>query len=155
MKFLVTEESGRLARWLRLMGYDVALAGRIPLSNLYRQACNEGRTVLTRNHRVKAGSLVRVVHVESGLLEEQLRQLIRDAGVVVDEDDIFTRCDRCNVPVEPIEKAQAKARVPPYVYHTQEEFHQCPSCRRIYWAATHWERACKLFERVKAEGSHA
>lgn len=153
MKFLVTEESGRLARWLRLMGYDVALAGRLPLSQLYRQAYNEGRIVLTRNHRVKAGSLIQVVYVESGLLEAQLRQLIRELGLSVEE--MFTRCDRCNISVEPVEKTQVKDRVPPYVYHTQEEFHQCPSCRRIYWAATHWERARRLFERVKAEGSHA
>jgi len=148
MRFLVTEESGRLVRWLRLMGYDTVCLATRPLAELYRRAFNEGRVVLTRNHRVKHGSLIRVVYVESGVLEEQLRQLVRELRLSAEE--MFSRCDRCNVPVEPIEKAQAKDRVPPYVFQTQESFHTCPSCRRIYWAATHYQRICAALEQLNA-----
>jgi len=83
------------------MGYDTVCLATRPLAELYRRAFNEGRVVLTRNHRVKHGSLIRVVYVESGVLEEQLRQLVRELRLSAEE--MFSRCDRCNVPVEPIE----------------------------------------------------
>ncbi|MBI3319090.1 MAG: hypothetical protein HYZ89_00665 [Candidatus Omnitrophica bacterium] len=150
MKLLVTEESGRLSRWLRLMGYDTAQAEGASLSAVYRTAYNERRIVLTRNSRVKESRLFRVVHLRSTLLEEQLRQLVRELPLAASEERWFTRCDRCNVPVEPIERALVKERVPPYVYETQRTFRACPSCHRIYWAATHWHRARALFGRINA-----
>lgn len=155
MKLLVTEESGRLARWLRLMGYDTAQAAEgASLSELYRTAYNEQRIVLTRNSRVKESRLFRVVHLRSSRLEEQLSQLIHELPLAISEEQCFTRCDRCNVPVEPIERALVHDRVPPYVYETQTVFHTCPSCRRIYWAATHWHRARALFARLQQERHH-
>ena len=149
MRFLVTDESKRLARWLRLAGADVELMPAHPLSALYLRAHNEGRVVLTRNGRIKTGGLVRVVQIRSHRLEEQLRQIIQDAGLVVDEAALFTRCDRCNVELAEIEKSAVSDRVPPYVYQTQQEFYTCPACARIYWAATHYDRAVKFFERVQ------
>ena len=149
MRFLVTDESKRLARWLRLAGADVELMPAHPLSALYQRAHNEGRVVLTRNGRIKTGGLVRVVQIRSHRLEEQLRQIIQDAGLVVDEAALFTRCDRCNVELAEIEKSAVSDRVPPYVYQTQQAFYTCPACARIYWAATHYDRAMKFFERVQ------
>lgn len=155
IRFLVTEECGRLTRWLRLIGYDTALSPAQPLSRLYQQAYNEQRMVLTRNHRVQPGRLIRVIHLSSQTLEAQLRQLMSDVPMQLDPAHLFTRCDRCNVPLESIDKTAVQDRVPPYVYQTQQAFHTCPSCRRIYWAATHWERAQRVFARVTQEGGHA
>ena len=134
------------------MGYDTALVRGVPLSELYRTAYREQRTVVTRNSRIGASCLFRVVHVKSDALEQQLTQLMQELDLVVDKEQCFTRCDRCNVSVEPIEKARVKARVPPYVYETQAQFHLCPSCHRVYWAATHWQRAQRLLARVGAQG---
>lgn len=150
-KFLVTDEAIRLARWLRLAGYDTAIANAKPLSEFYRKAYNERRIVVTRNRHVLAGCLFRVIHLDSEHLEEQLRQLIRQLRLPLDEAKAFTRCDVCNVKLEPIEKGQVQPKVPPYVFRTQEAFHRCPSCQRIYWAATHWERARRFFQRVREQ----
>jgi len=152
MKFLVTEECGKLARWLRLMGYDAAWMPGRSVRELYRLAYNERRVLVTRNKRLRASSLFPVVHLTSPNLEEQLRQLIHERSLAVDDEQLFTRCNLCNVPVEPIEKSRVKDRVPPHVYHTQETFRACPSCKRIYWAATHWQRAKQLMATVKASG---
>ena len=149
MKFLATEEVGRLARWLRLMGYDTVSVRSLPFTVLYRTAYNEQRIVLTRNRRIKTSRLFRVIHLTSPVLEEQLRQVLRELNLTIDDKKLFTRCDVCNVPVEPIEKARVKDRVPPHVFHKQQTFYTCPSCQRIYWAATHWERARALFEKIK------
>ena len=149
LKFLVTEESARLARWLRLMGYDAATAGATPLPALYRRAYNEARIVVTRNGRVGTSRLFRVVQLNNQRLEDQLKQVMKELHLSVEPDKAFSRCDVCNVTVDPVEKSLIKDRVPPYVFQTQPAFHQCPSCRRIYWAATHYQRTCALFEKLK------
>ena len=154
-KFLVTDESARLARWIRLMGFDAALMPAQPLAALYRRAVNEQRVVVTRNGRVKPGTLVRAIVLARQDLAEQLRQLVRELRLPIEEAWMFSRCDRCNCEVEPVEKAQVKDRVPPYVFQTQERFHRCPSCGRIYWAATHWQRAQRFFAQVRKEAGHA
>ncbi|MBI2105062.1 MAG: hypothetical protein HYT90_05770 [Candidatus Omnitrophica bacterium] len=154
-RLLVTEESGRLARWLRLMGYDVAMGAPRPLAALYRQAYNESRTIITRNRRVQPGRLIRVVHLSSAQLAEQLRQLMRELGLRVEPGQAFSRCDICNVAVEPVEKAAVKDRVPPYVFETQPAFHRCPVCQRVYWAATHYDRARRFFDTLSPRGSGA
>lgn len=151
MRLLVTEECGRLARWLRLMGCDAALAGTGVPAELYRRSCNEQRVIVTRNRRVIGGRLVRVVTLESARLEEQLAQLARELGLAFDDTRAFTRCDRCNVELEDAPKAAVEGRVPPYVWQTQEEFCRCPSCGRIYWAATHAQRIRKVLERIGGE----
>lgn len=155
MTLLVTDESARLARWLRLMGYDAAVMPAQPLSALYRRAYNERRVVVTRNARVRPSSLFRVVHLKDQMLALQLRQLLQELRLRAVEAQMFRRCDRCNVEVEPVDKADVNDRVPPYVFQTQQRFHRCPSCDRVYWAATHWERVCRFVDRLRQEASHA
>ena len=150
MQFLVTEECGRLARWLRLMGYDAAISAANPLSALYRTAYNEGRVIVTRNRRVGVSSLFRVIRLESPALDGQLRQVIREASLAAESRQPFTRCDLCNRALDAVEKPMVRDRVPPYVFQTQERFYTCPSCRRVYWAATHWARACAFFEKIRS-----
>ena len=151
MRFLVTDECARLARWLRLMGYDTTEGAAKPLSALYQSAYHDGRTIITRNRRVRPGQLIRVIQLESQELAGQLRQILRACAPTLDETQMFSRCDACNVPVEPIEKGQVKDRVPPYVFQTQHAFHHCPSCQRIYWAATHYDRIRTVLEAIHAE----
>ena len=137
------------------MGYDAALMPAQPLTALYRRAVNERRIVVTRNTRVKPGALIRVVTLTSQALKAQLGQLARELRLPLEEAWMFNRCDRCNSDLEPVEKAQVKDRVPPYVFQTQTRFHRCPSCGRIYWAATHWQRAQRFFAQVREEAGHA
>ena len=144
-RFLVTDESGRLARWLRLLGHDTALMSAQPLSGLYRRAFDERRIIVTRNRRVRPSALFQVIQLESQALTEQLRQMLRTLKLEIDPEQAFSRCDCCNVPVQPIDKMSVKDRVPPYVFETQQAFHICPACQRIYWAATHWQRAQQFF----------
>ena len=155
MKLLVTKDSQRIARWLRLMGHDAMLMPASPLPALYRLAYNERRTIITRDGRVRPGALVRVVHLESGELDAQIRQLWLALPALDEPEAAFSRCDRCNAPVEPVEKAAVQSLVPPYVFQTQPTFHRCPSCQRIYWAATHWQRVRRFLGRLRKEAHHA
>lgn len=132
---------GRLAKKLRMLGYDVFYSAGIEDRELKRIALRERRVLLTRDHEIAETSLpVRVVLMESDDVAEQLSQVNRAFGLELGSAS-FTRCTECNVPVEIVDKLEIEDAVPPYVYATQDHFGRCPACGRIYWEATHVEHA--------------
>jgi uncharacterized protein with PIN domain len=95
--------------------------------------------ILTRDTRlVRDPDLPPHVFVTSDHFREQLRQV--GAAVPLAAGASFTRCVECNRPLEAIERAVVRERVPPYVFDTQQRFWTCASCRRVYWPATHHAR---------------
>jgi len=61
---------------------------------------------------------------------------------------MFTRCIICNEPLFPIEKREIKELVPQYVYQTQNLFHKCNICKRVYWQGTHWGNMQRYLESI-------
>ena len=139
-KLLMTPELDRLARWLRLLGCDVAVYRGKPLA-IYPEAYREDRVVVTRNRRIPSSPLVTVIQLEPQALEAQLQALERKLKLRWSQTAFFSRCGICNAVLKDIPKADVAGRVPDYVFKTQERFTTCPTCHRIYWAATHWDRA--------------
>lgn len=147
MKFLLTPELGRLAKWLRAIGHDAALfEGTLP--DLLAKATVEKRTVLSRQKALQGHKGTSVIWIQNDLLPKQLSELIKACPIRSLQKGLFTRCLLCNVPVEAIAKEEVKDKVPPYVFQTQKDFSYCPSCQRIYWAATHWQRARNFLQRL-------
>jgi uncharacterized protein with PIN domain len=150
--FIADAMLGTLAKSLRMLGCDTAYEPDIDDNDLKMAALREGRVLLTRDHEVAQTSLpIRVLLIENDHLDEQLVEVAREFDIGPG-DELFTRCLICNVSVESVEKAEVKDRVPEYVYATQELFARCPSCGRIYWAATHVERAREWLESVLGTG---
>lgn len=146
--FIADAMLGRLARALRMLGLDTSYRPDIDDTELKMTALREGRAILTRDHEVADTSLpVTVLLVESDHVEEQLLQTAR-AFRIAAGGKLFSRCLICNVEVEDVEKCEVRERVPEDVDQTQERFSRCPSCGRVYWAATHVERAREWLERV-------
>lgn len=140
MKFLLTPELGRLAKWLRALGHDADIfKGKVP--DLLAKATFEKRTVLTRWRALEGHRGTPVLSLKSDRVEGQLKELKRLRKVGLSEKSLFSRCLICNIWVKPIAKENVKTRVPPFVFKTQKDFSYCPSCGRVYWAATHWDRA--------------
>ena len=135
---------GRLAKTLRMLGYDVVYRSDASDDAVRLTALREGRVVLTRDHEIAATGLpIHVVLVEGDRVTDQLRHVVRALGLPTDENRLFTRCLLCNEPVAEVPAQDVGGLVPPYVRRTQTRFVRCPSCGRIYWAATHVERAKK------------
>jgi uncharacterized protein with PIN domain len=155
MRFIADSNVGRLARWLRIAGFDTVFAGGIDDNRLVRIALDQGRVLLTRDthileRRVAASGRLRVILIEDDGVREQLNQVIR-ALDLVGELKPFSLCVECNLALQPRTKAEVKGLVPPYVYRTQQHYTQCPECERVYWRGTHWERMSGELERI-AEG---
>lgn len=149
MKFIVDEMLGRLAKWLRMLGYDTVYKTPTSDSILVNQAFREQRIMLTRDTRlVDRKYIPRYILIKSDNYIEQLRQIIKELGLLPAPDLFFSRCILCNTEIESIPKNEVETKVPPYVYKTQEKFLYCPRCNKIYWSGTHIEMARERLREV-------
>jgi len=142
-KFLADSNVGRLARWLRALGYDAAFEAHVEDGALVRLALAEGRVLLTRDldlmqRRVIASGQLRAILLETDQVSGQLRQVARALGL--DSGLALTRCLECNLELDPRTRAEVAQRVPPHVRATQVRYSECPGCGRVYWPGTHWTR---------------
>lgn len=143
MRFIVDNNVGRLARWLRALGYDTVYIDPIDDGELVDIARREGRIILTRDmgilrRRVVTLGEVQAIKIEGDEWREQLAQVVRELGLRT--EPAFTRCFECNTELEPRTRDQVRPHVPPYVHRTKTHFLACPSCGRHYWQGTHWQR---------------
>jgi uncharacterized protein with PIN domain len=131
---------GRLARWLRIIGFDTAWEADIPDAELVRQAFTQKRVILTRDRALPSEWRVSGVYLVEAIEPlEQLREVARHFALAGGLHP-FTRCSRCNALLEFASKAIAQGSVPPRVWATQTQFQRCPSCERFYWSGTHTDR---------------
>jgi hypothetical protein len=139
VKFVADRMLGRLATWLRLLGFDTVYRPEWNAAALVRAARAEARVILTRDQRVrKRRDLPPALFITSDHFREQVQQVL--AVYPIDRSEgLLTRCARCNERLESIAKPAVQARVPAYVFATQSEFVTCPRCHRVYWPATHAE----------------
>jgi uncharacterized protein with PIN domain len=156
MKFIVDSNVGRLARWLRIAGFDTVFINDLDDNRLVRLALSEGRVLLTKDtqilkRRVVATGRLKVILVESEEVKAQLRQVVKTLKLA-DKINPFTLCLECNQPLVPREKEEVKELVPPYVFQTQTQYMQCPACHRVYWRGTHWQRMSRELEKIVSEG---
>lgn len=139
-RFIADDMVGKLARFVRLLGYDCVYQKGIEDKHLIERALVDDRIILTRDTRLVEMVLAKkYLLIESDDPEIQLRQVISDCELEIDPGTILSRCLVCNQQLEDIEKSEVAERVWPYVYRTQEEFKICPECERIYWEGTHVE----------------
>jgi len=149
MKFLLTKELGRLAKWLRILGLDTTYSKEAKAATLIIEALREERIIITRNHRLPAGRGVRIVVIEQEKIKAQLAEILEALKINPDPGQMFTRCILCNEELQAVEKEKVKDKVPEYVYKTQEEFITCPKCKRIYWQGTHWGNVASTIKELK------
>ena len=140
IKFIADENVFKLGRWLRILGYDVIYYSPSSDAELAGRALKENRIILTRDHDFLDMKMVeRCLLLDSTNPIEQLKQVIEAFNLTPTAERIFSRCVKCNAPIEQIEKTAVFSHVPPYVYKTQETFFRCTGCENIYWPGTHIE----------------
>jgi uncharacterized protein with PIN domain len=137
-KFIVDRMLGRLAKWLRILGYDTLYWREDNWRMLAEKG--RGRILITRTTKLpREGQFQGIILVREDNPELQLRSVIRELGLKIDEHHIFSRCLICNRQLEKIPKEEVEGRVPDFVFSTYSAFNSCPQCSRIYWRGTHQE----------------
>lgn len=147
---------GRLARWLRLLGYDTLYFPDIEDRLLVRTAREEDRILLTRDTRlIKFRGLNKYLLLSENDTFEQLKKVITSFGLgpFCKDDEAnpllqANRCSLCNSILDSVPKDQAKDRVPEYVYLTTESFKKCLKCDQFYWEGTHRDRMRKKLKDI-------
>lgn len=147
LRFAVDAMLGRLARWLRLLGFDAWSEPDVPDERLVRRALEDGRWILTRDRALPREWRAPRVHVVAAEAPfAQLREVARafDLGARARP---FARCSRCNAELRALAPGEVERRVPARVRERQARFLACPGCGRAYWEGTHVAR----MRRVMAE----
>ena len=152
IKFIVDHNVGKLAKWLRMMGYDSLFFEGEDDTQMVRQALAEGRMILTRDagimkRRVVLNGRLKALLIESEEPERQMRQVMNRLHLNTNLRP-FTLCLECNHPLVERSREEVQDRVPPHVYKTQTQYMECPACRRIYWRGTHWEAMTRKLEKL-------
>jgi uncharacterized protein with PIN domain len=147
-RFVLDGHLGRLAAYLRMVGFDTRWRNECGDEELARISVDEHRILLTRDRgllkrrAVTHGYWMREVDPKRQLAEVLRRfDLTRSLAP-------FRRCLRCNELLERVEKDLVAERLPPRVRERHEELVRCPSCQRIYWKGSHHERMKQLVAEV-------
>ena len=148
-KFVANGHLGKLVRDLRLLGIDVAYDPLVEDQQLVRIATSENRALLTRDRRLLMYAIIRHGYYlrSQDPLEQTLEVLRRfDLGSALAP---FTRCLRCNAPLEPAEKANVIGQLEPLTKIYYEQFRRCSGCGQVYWSGSHFEKLQKRIETIR------
>jgi len=148
MKFIADCMLGKLARWVRILGYDTLYDRALRDADLLQKALETGRILLTRDTRLFAKIPLNAgLFIQSDHLAEQLQQVVLALHLDV-SCDVLTRCLACNTELQQVEKSAVEPDVPDFIFHTHNDFARCPRCGKIYWKGSHqahiWERVRQL-----------
>lgn len=133
---------GKLARWLRVLGYDVLYLNPVEDRELIGIARRGSRILLTRDTRlVKRRDAAPYLLVTKNDPREQVAEVIR--RYPLDRGRFLSRCLCCNTLLINAVKDEIRNEVPDYVYFTTTQFGRCPDCRRVFWRGSHYESMLK------------
>ena len=146
--FVLDNHLGRLAAYLRMLGFDCLYRNDLQDEELAHIASQDERILLTRDRRLL---MRRVVHygycLRSLDSRRQVREVLRRynlSGRIAP----FRRCLRCNASLEPVSKETILDRLQPLTRLYYAEFHLCPACGQVYWKGSHHERMLALIAQL-------
>jgi uncharacterized protein len=149
MKFIADAMLGRLARWLRFLGFDTLYYPDIEDSRLIKIALEEDRCILTRDTR-----LVQIGAVKDYLLllsNSTFQQLVEaNDALHLDRVHLPGRCVACNGLLMTVtDKDQVRNSVPEYVFLSLDVFSRCADCGRVYWKGSHSRQFGEMLGKIK------
>ena len=147
-RFVLDAHLGRLAAYLRLLGFDTLYRNDFDDAELARLSASENRILLTRDHGLLKRSLVqRGYYVRSQNPRQQAAEVVRRFDLK-DTLQPFRRCLRCNGLLEKVAKDSVAGQLPPGTRTHFDEFYRCQECDQVYWKGVHYERMVRLVETI-------
>ena len=148
-KFVADVHLGRLARYLRMMGFDVLYKNDFDDNEIVRLSLSERRAILTRDRGIlKRNEVTHGYWIRSIKVKEQVIEVIKRFDLKNNIKE-FSRCINCNSALESIPKSKIIAELPPKVSKSQESFSRCPACKKNYWKGTHHQKMLSFIQSVK------
>lgn len=154
--FVVDAMLGKLAKKLRILGYDSKYFSTIEDDKIISIAKNEKRVILTKDEqltKIAEKQIASFVLIRGNYELEQIAQInskFKLDKFVIDTDN--SRCIACNGKLESVEKYKIIGKVPEGVIEREKKFWICDSCKKVYWEGTHFKKlqefATKLNDRI-------
>ena len=139
---------GRLARWLRVLGYDTAYDASLDDRSLVDLANREDRILLTRDrHLLRDLRPHRAVEITHDAPLDQLAALAQTLELPA-PNELFRRCLMCNTPLDDVPRDEATDLLPPAARALPGPVRRCPTCGRVYWPGSHVRRMTRAIRRV-------
>ena len=155
IKFIVDNNVGKLARWLRLIGYDTVLFKQKDDAIMIKTALGDNRVVLTKDTQFTKRRLVTNGQLKAILIKQdnpktQIQEVVKALNLNYNFKP-FSLCLECNQTLVPRVKEEVQSLIPPHVFQTQTQYTECPACHRIYWQGTHWQAMVKKLQDLQRE----
>ena len=139
---------GKLAKWLRILGFDTLYQPNVSADWLI-DSIEKERIIITRTARIRdRNTSSKLVFITSNDPFKQLGEVITALGIILKDIRPFSRCIRCNTPTQQLEKDSVRGMVPDYIWESHDTFQTCGRCRRIYWPGSHIKRSYDIIKRV-------
>jgi len=147
-RFVADVMLGRLAKWLRIAGFDVLYSNRFADDELIAISNLEKRVLLSRDTRLLIRKPVReFIFIDSEDIQKQIR-LVFETMHITSLDSLLTRCLACNEALIETPRESVRELVPEFIYKTQSRFKLCPACRKIFWAGTHRNAVVQTLQKL-------
>jgi uncharacterized protein with PIN domain len=149
-KFVLDVHLGRLAGYLRMLGFDAAYSNHMSDPELVRISCEEKRILLTRDRGVlKHSAVTHGYWLRETDSHRQTAEIVRRFDLARSLRPL-TRCMVCNEPLKTASKAEVRERVPQGPLEWCDEFRECAGCGRVYWHGSHSRRMQRWIEELAA-----
>ena len=155
-KFVADNNVGKLARWLRLIGYDTLLFKQKDDRQMIKIALSENRVILTKDaqfmkRRLVTSGKLKTIHIKQDDPKLQVQEVVKTLNLNCHFKP-FSLCLECNQALITRDKEEVKNQVPVRVFETQTQYTECPACHRIYWQGTHWQAMVKKLQGLQGGG---
>ena len=148
LKFTADSTLGKLAKWLRILGFDTTFDTE-DSGEIFSVHTVKERIVVTRTGKIrKRFSDHKLVFIISNDPWIQLKQVITEIGIRRSDLRPFHRCIRCNIAIVDVEPGDVYGKIPDYVYGSYSQFKKCPQCNRIFWPGSHTSRTLERIENL-------
>ena len=149
-KFIADVHCGKLAKLLRILGFDTTYNNSHTNKELLSIAAEESRILLSRNITFNKSDRVQFFFIQHEEPTEQLKQVLNHFNLK-DKIHPFTRCTLCNGILEDVSKENILQQLQENTLLYYHEFWKCSTCGNIYWKGSHFNRMKKMIEEVKAD----
>ncbi|MGD9092305.1 MAG: Mut7-C RNAse domain-containing protein [Anaerolineales bacterium] len=147
-RFVLDNHLGRLAVYLRMLGFDAQYRNDYQDEELAQISSEERRVLLTRDVRLLMRNQVSHGYwVRSKIPRQQLLEIVNRFNLV-EKVTPFRRCMRCNGVLKPVSKEVVLDRLEPLTKKYYDDFRICPDCEQIYWRGSHYERMQTFLQQV-------
>jgi hypothetical protein len=149
-RFAADAMLGRLARWLRLLGFDCTFDPEITDEEIVRLAVLDSRALLTRDRSLPEEWWIPDIYlVREQEVRKQLVEVIQRFDLA-SSIRVLSRCNECNCALNRVTRPDVSGRVPASVLELHDVFSECRDCGRVYWDGSHAARIRALVEGLLA-----